>query len=345
MIDSFTQCGTILSYSPQEVLIGWGSRHWTESCNVAVVPTFYFPDFFLKNKSPYFVHQYWKIINKAELLTALNQAKSIQPSCQWHCDHTHHFHEAFHDIQSKIEDKQIQKAVPYVFFISASQVNEQNIVHMLKSLLGYAQKTSATLYGFWDHSEGILGATPELLFDLKQPHLLETVACAGTFPADSNATPEPDTKLMEEHQLVVQGILEELAPFGETIAKPCTTLKLPHLSHLLTPISLQLKRSFDFDKIVKALHPTPSLGGYPKKETMKWLCNLDRKVNRNRFGAPAGFIHQERSSCYVAIRNIQWDREKISMGAGCGIVRESILEEEWKEIELKIRAIKGMLSI
>jgi isochorismate synthase EntC len=47
----------------------------------------------------------------------------------------------------------------------------------------------------------------------------------------------------------------------------------------------------------------------------------------------------------VAIRNIQWQDEKIRLGSGCGIVKSSQIEREWQELKLKRESVKRMLSI
>jgi menaquinone-specific isochorismate synthase len=33
------------------------------------------------------------------------------------------------------------------------------------------------------------------------------------------------------------------------------------------------------------------------------------------------------------------------IGAGCGVVKDSVLDKEWEEIQLKIKAIRTFLSL
>jgi menaquinone-specific isochorismate synthase len=47
----------------------------------------------------------------------------------------------------------------------------------------------------------------------------------------------------------------------------------------------------------------------------------------------------------VAIRNAQWFEGSIHIGAGCGIVPQSLLKNEWKEIQLKMQSIKNILGL
>lgn len=220
----------------------------------------------------------------------------------------------------------------------------------LLSLLQYAKSQPVHSYGFWENGHGMLGATPELLFSLGEikRHTLITMACAGTRGLRSQpGSFMDDPKEVHEHQLVVDGIMESLAPFGKVTIGSMRVLHLPKLSHLLTPIEVELKQDADFNAIVKALHPTPALGAFPRKEGLEWLKSYQKQIDRKRYGAPVGYTrgNTNEAGCYVAIRNAQWNPEEIVIGAGCGVVKESLLDREWDEVKLKIQAIKEMLSL
>jgi len=47
----------------------------------------------------------------------------------------------------------------------------------------------------------------------------------------------------------------------------------------------------------------------------------------------------------VAIRNIQWDKNKSYIGSGCGIVKKSELNKEWAELTLKRNSVKKYLGL
>ena len=238
--------------------------------------------------------------------------------------------------------------MPFVMEKAASAMTAEQLTTSLISVLNYALANPAFLYGFWDKSEGILGAAPELLFRLDENKKLATVACAGT--ASGNTHPESllnDPKERREHQLVVQGILESLNPFGRAHLGAITVLKLSRLMHLLTPITIELKAMPSFETIVRALHPTPALGAFPRDRGMMWLKDYQQKIDRRRFGAPAGYLlpHSNQACCYVSIRNLQWSDNGMLLSAGCGIVAESSCDREWGEINLKLHAIKEMLAL
>ena len=54
---------------------------------------------------------------------------------------------------------------------------------------------------------------------------------------------------------------------------------------------------------------------------------------------------KEQSFCVVAIRNVQFINGKAYIGSGCGLVKESQIEKEWKELKKKRQFIKKILNI
>jgi menaquinone-specific isochorismate synthase len=108
---------------------------------------------------------------------------------------------------------------------------------------------------------------------------------------------------------------------------------------------VKLQQAVTTDQVTQLIHPTPALGAYPRVEGMKWLREFDREMPRERFGAPVGYTRKGESTCYVAIRNVQWKDFQLKLGAGCGIVPASQFESEWNEILLKLKSIKNILAL
>lgn len=196
----------------------------------------------------------------------------------------------------------------------------------------------------------MLGGTPELLFNMDhdgEKMTISTMACAATCSKDEVEGFATDSKMLDEHNFVVQGILESLSPFGEVRKEKIQILELPTLCHFLTPMVVETEKNLEFEPLVRSLHPTPALGAYPKKQGMKWLAEYQNKIDRGRYGAPVGYYRPDtgKAACYVAIRNAQWSHDEIKIGAGCGVVPQSALESEWAEIQLKIQSIKDILAL
>lgn len=340
--------GAMISCGQDKVLVGWGKRRWLSSHAEATEKSvFYFPDFFLNNECPWFEHEQTQVISPEELLQQLPQeASNHQRITKWNNPNTDTFKSAFHDLQIKIAKGEIEKAVPYVFETSFATMHPQRLIHSLKSALQYAKGNSVYVYGLWDEEHGILGVTPELLFRMHESDRLETVACAGTSANGHDGVDLlNDPKLDLEHQLVVKGITESLSSLGTVYVGERTLLRLPKIIHLATPIHVNLHHPLDFEMVVRTLHPTPALGVFPKKQGAYWLEQFHQKIPRGRFGAPVGYVHHGQACCYVAIRNVQWDKQGLQIGAGCGVVLGSKLDQEWAEINLKLTSIKEMLTL
>lgn len=309
-------------------------------------PSFYFPDFFLSNTAPWFQHEHWQEISQ-EALSDLIQPSTEAKSIAWKQPNETLFLQSFADIQARLASKELRKAVPFAFALSAESMTSSLFHRSFGHIIHYIQSHPLHLYGFWDRDEGILGATPELLFSMESS-VLHTVALAGTYSKSaSKSALLQDPKELHEHQLVVDGIKEGLEPFSSVSAGKVSVLELPTLYHLMTPIEARLHDAVSFDAVVKALHPTPALGAFPRPAGMRWLKSFRAEVDRGRFGAPAGVVYAggAKAQCWVAIRNVQWNRDGLALGAGCGVVPASQPNKEWAEINLKLDAIKRMLAL
>lgn len=346
---SFTECGSIIRIDIDKYLVGWGKRTWLEKMQNSSAPFFYFPDFFLEHSIPWFQHEHTAIFSYENLRAHI--PNSISPyTIAWRNPHFKLFENTFQELQNSFIIGSLKKAVPYVFEESDSTIDQKKLSFSLGKMLSYTQPIPLHVYGFWDKHEGILGASPEILFKYSGQHtgLIETIACAGTKNnKDTQNDFLNDPKEIKEHQIVVQGIIDSLSPYGKVKTGQMRILQLPKLSHLITPIEVEVNGKMDFFSIVNALHPTPALGAFPQKEGRMWLKSYQQKMHRKRYGAPVGFIlpEEKQARCIVGIRNVQWDSQGSKIGGGCGIVPESILEKEWQEICLKISSIKELLSL
>lgn len=349
MQQAFLQSGAILSSGPDQVLLGYGPRTWTSKPLETNIPSFYFPDFFLTSQTPWFAHDSNAELTCSELLQWLHISSPATSNISWENPYKNLFAETFHGLQKDFSTGKLQKAVPFVFETTQQRMTSEILSNALFHILNYAKERQVYLYGFWDEDQGMLGATPEMLFshDSSQ-NIVHTMACAGTARnAEQLRSILEDPKERHEHQLVVDGISASLSHLGAVVAAQPQLLHLPGLSHLVTSIDVALKQSCDYVSLVNALHPTPALGAFPRVEGRVWLENYQQRIDRQRFGAPVGYTKagNKVSQCYVAIRNIQWDRNGIRIGAGCGVVPASKLENEWQEIQAKIKAIKHMMGL
>ncbi len=349
-LNSFLQRGLVMSTPEGQLLMGWGKQSFNSQPNPQAAPSFYLPDFFLSNDQ-WITFECCEKVSKEGLLQLL-QANTGQPpvSCYWKNSGKETFFDQFYKLQQLLTSGALIKAVPFVAEESPGVLSQEQLIYSLKAALNYLQLHPGYLYGYWDEDQGILGVTPELLFQAERNSELKlsTSACAGTLgrliePQDFLKDP----KELHEHQVVIDGIIEALSPYGSVTIGELQLLKLGRLTHLLTPIHASLDSKLSFPTVLKALHPTPALGAFPKQAGWQWLLDYQSVFKRHRYGAPVGYVGEgdREATFYVAIRNVQWDSEKKYIAAGCGVVARSRPEKEWDEIQLKLQAIKEILQL
>ena len=340
-INDFLDHGAVIALA-EGLLLGWGKplRLSFDSLH-PTAPAFYCPDFFLSQASPWRQYPQWDIISSSHLSKLLGEPLKV-PRCQWQSGGKEQFQRSFQGLQQMLQKGALEKGVPYIFSESSSLMDKERLKMCLKNLLAV---TTGHLYGHWSPSGGVLGVTPETLFNYDfSANKVHTMALAGTSPLNREAfTP----KEHHEHAVVVKGIVEALQPLGQVEVEATTTLSLKLLKHLMTPIQVALESPFHFTSLVERLHPTPALGAFPKEAGQAWLQEFDRHTPRHFYGAPVGcfFGAQQRAHCFVAIRNVQWTSSGMRMGAGCGVVAQSECEKEWEELTLKTDAIRSQLGI
>ena len=337
----FFQEGTIISGDGNQIILGYGSRSWQKIPKNNNRPWFYFPDFFLKDANPWFQHEENLFIDKEIFIEKLNFVNDLRINI-WNPEGESIYNEEFSSLMLDLKNGFLKKAVPYLFYSSKNLIDVQ---HTLRSLLEHSLNQPIFLYGFWSQEEGILGGTPELLFKIDESGVLTTAAIAGTTLTEQEETLLIDPKLLHEHQLVVEGITESLKQYGKVTVSQTEILSLPHISHAKTPIQVKLERTDFVEPIISALHPTPALGAFPKLEGSQWLEKYSLKIPRSRYGAPVGIKIDNTFYCYVAIRNVQWNRKGSRIGVGGGVVKESIQENEKEELAMKFQATRSMLNL
>lgn len=339
----FLHQGSCVSLDEEHLLIGWGPRKWGQLPKVEDGAYWYFPDFFLTKLDPWFTHAFQAIVTISELESIISEdAEHVE--VKWEPLQSTLFFEMMSDLEENIANGYLLKGVPFAFQQSEQLMTPKLLQNCLSHLLKTNQKTNSHLYGFWDERGGILGATPEFLFQMDQNRHLKTIAVAGTSTNKENLQ---DPKIEREHRLVIDGIIESLFSLGILSLGKTTFKQFGSLYHLITPIEIALRAELPYEHYVQILHPTPALGAYPRHFGDKWLAKWQQKIDRKRFGAPCGCLlkNGEKAVCLVAIRNIQWDREGLSIAAGAGVVKESLPQNEWDEVRLKIDSIKNMMNL
>ena len=285
---------------------------------------FYSPDFFSK-KDEFIFSDNVMSVHLEELLDFLEAYQATQASPSWVDPEFNDFKGQFDDFQSA---KNLIKVVPVIFAQSFKTPSPKDRAFLLKNLL--KKKNIGFAYGYWNNKEGLLGVTPEYLFE-KKGTSVKTMALAGTgMLSDSLMT---DPKEVREHQIVVDDLSSQLHAF-QFKKSGMYEKTFRDLKHLQTDI--QFQGDLSFLSLVRKLHPTSALGGSPKEKALQWLLKYNHVVDRKRFGAPFA-LHFPNGDGFslTAIRNVQWDQTSMILGAGCGLTAKSKLEKEWQELKWK----------
>lgn len=217
-----------------------------------------------------------------------------------------------------------------------------DISNVIKRL--YEQQLDSYVFAIEHDGDVFLGATPERLVKVSGNELLST-CLAGTI--SRGQTNEEDVKLAsnllndeknrQEHQYVVDMIRQAIEPYCEQIQIPIepTIYKLRSLQHLYTPVTAVLKENYTIFNLVKDLHPTPALGGDPTELAKDYIFE-NEPFARGWYAAPIGWVdHQWNGEFAVAIRSALVQKNKATLFAGCGIVKESNPKDEFEETNLK----------
>ena len=307
-------------------------------------PAFYVTDFFLDDPHPWRHPSEWEEISIEELASRFDPVR--EPRIDWAPPAREEFARLFHSAQAAMDREEFSKIVPVVFESGVAARGEL-LPHLMSQLTTLSPGLWA--YGYVYKSHGMIGATPEVLFQA-EARGYRTMALAGTRSVARADELLTDPKERREHRMVVDDIVRRLAPFGNVEVGPLGLLRLPGIAHLITPIFFAESggsEKMSFAEMVRRLHPTAALGVSPRTPAgERWLREADRGVKRRTFGAPFGIEREDRSAlALVAIRNVQWQRDEVRVGSGAGVLRESDLDRELEEMRQKRDQVKALFGI
>jgi menaquinone-specific isochorismate synthase len=204
-----------------------------------------------------------------------------------------------------------------------------------------------------DANVAFLGASPERLYCRNGKDMLSE-AVAGTRPRGDS--PSSDQRLREEllhsdkdlreHAYVRQSIEEVLLPLCEEIQADQTTteMALAQGRHLYSGVRARLNDDVSDADLLRALHPTPAVGGYPREAAMEALRRTE-SFDRGWYAGPIGWIGKGEADFAVAIRSGLVHDHTLSLFSGAGIVAGSVPELEHEEIEQKLSDFAKVLGL
>ncbi len=216
----------------------------------------------------------------------------------------------------------------------------------LLSSLRQNQKGSCRFLWQRSKQDAFFGASPERLLSLKKGEF-QIDALAGTArKGDDGLALMKSAKNLREHELVVSSINNQLIEKGlhpSRLRSP-RLAKHGNLIHLHTPIKASAK-GFSALQLVKTLHPTPAVAGFPRTKSIQWLRTLE-PFDRGYYAAPLGWVDTSGNAEFrVAIRCGYTRSNCLHLIAGAGLVRGSTVEGELQEVESKFAVLADQLNL
>ncbi len=207
-------------------------------------------------------------------------------------------------------------------------------------------------YNFGDFH--VVGASPEILVrseDRLGKRYVAIRPIAGTRPR--GATPEQDEALAAElladpkeraeHLMLIDLARNDIGRIVETgsvkVTEQYVIEKYSHVQHLVSHVEGALKSGMNNFDVLRATFPAGTLTGAPKVRAMEIIDELE-PVKRGIYGGAVGYLSFAGDmDLAIAIRTAVVKGNMLFVQAAAGIVADSVAENEWKETEVKARAV------
>ncbi len=205
------------------------------------------------------------------------------------------------------------------------------------------QQPDSVVFAHRNGHQVFLGATPERLVRLRGRQA-EVDALAGTaWPGSPTLDIE---KNRQEQAYVVDAVHQALTHLCQT--PPSISATEEHaagqLLHLRNRIAGQLRPEASLFDLLRSLHPTPAVGGYPNGAAQAWL-NAHGERRSAWYSGGFGILQPNGDSEFsVALRSALVDGNTVELQAGAGIVAGSDAQLEWAETEAKFGTLLAAIQ-
>ena len=225
-------------------------------------------------------------------------------------------------------------------------INSFDIELAFKKMLSLYK--SAFKYCFFHPQIGMwMGATPEQFLKTEN-NTLKTVALAGTRLINDDVWGDKELK---EQQYVTDFIVSNIKEYTNLVkvSNPYT-ITAGNIQHIKTDINATLNSLIDLEIILKKMHPTPAVCGFPKEKARDFILK-NENYNRKYY---AGFLGELNfcfesnqtlmSDLFVNLRCMEIIKDNAEIYVGCGITKDSNPEKEYIETKNKSVTMKNILN-
>ncbi|MEI6532448.1 MAG: anthranilate synthase component I family protein [Candidatus Roizmanbacteria bacterium] len=201
----------------------------------------------------------------------------------------------------------------------------------------------------------IIGASPELLFRLRSG-IMETFPLAGTIRRGNNSIEDmqlarkllQDPKEIAEHNMLIdlhRNDIGRVADFGTVKVRSLMDIKkFSHVQHISSEIVGIINQKEDMFTALASNFPAGTLSGAPKIESMKIIDRYETEPRGPYGGAIGHFGFNGDCTFAIPIRTLFISGTKGFIQASGGIVYDSTAENEYDELQRKMRAFRIILE-
>tara|TARA_B100001057_G_scaffold13255_1_gene12458 strand:- start:2657 stop:4123 length:1467 start_codon:yes stop_codon:yes gene_type:complete len=188
----------------------------------------------------------------------------------------------------------------------------------------------------------VVGASPEILVRL-QGDQITLRPIAGTRRRGANKIEDDenakdllaDPKELAEHLMLIDLGRNDVGKISKTgtvkVTEKMVIEKYSHVMHIVSNVEGSKKEDLSFIEVLKSTLPAGTLSGAPKIRAMEIINELEPS-SRGIYGGAIGHISWDGDiDTAIAIRTAVIRNNKIHVGAGAGIVADSVPENEWHE--------------
>lgn len=203
---------------------------------------------------------------------------------------------------------------------------------------------------FFGRPDGaVLSFSPEL-FLRRRGRAVTTAPIKGTAPRTpgADAALAASAKDAAEHVMILDLMRNDLgrvAAYGSVVADATPTVE-PHpgVYHLVSRVRAELRDGVGDGELLRATFPPGSVTGAPKVQALKVIAELEGTAREAYTGAIGMLSPVAGVELNVAIRTLEIAGDRAWLGAGGGIVADSVPEDELREALAKARPIAAALG-
>jgi para-aminobenzoate synthetase/4-amino-4-deoxychorismate lyase len=237
-------------------------------------------------------------------------------------------------------------------FTAPMRIEAQGTAAALYAWLRARQPVGYGAFLHWQPGRRILSFSPELFFRVDcdaarsggrriVTRPMKGTARRGRTTREDREIAEwlqADAKNRSENVMIVDLVRNDLGRVAQTgsvrVEELFAVERYPTLWQMTSTVSADLRPEAGFYNIFRALFPCGSVTGAPKVRAMQLIAQLE-DAPRGVYTGAIGFFSPRQTVFNVAIRTLDLDGERGTMGAGSGIVIDSDAAAEYRECLLK----------